>query len=489
LPVHDFGTEGKLNYMVMRYVQGGTLSNIMGKPIAYDRIVQIVGNVARALDYAHQQGVIHRDIKPSNILIDQHGEVLLTDFGIAKMMEGSSSTQLTAAGSILGTPAYMSPEQAQGQNIDGRSDIYSLGVVLYELLTGKPPYQAETPFAIVLKHINDPLPPPRSIKPDIPESFERIVLKAMAKDPNQRFETAGQMERSLQNALREIEGTMVVSDPPTIKAETIEATQLQQASQKPAASKSMSPLLIGGIIAIVLLCLLGVGGAVAFGFLNSSNEADVAETSLPSSNTNSNENGDINLDGLDQGILFEDDFSSDENGWYTGEDQDDLGYFEAGINDGIYRLYINSDTEDGNFGVVEPLDQYFDDFVYTVDAVYLEHNGDFTYGIFFRSDSEDNYYQFELDSDGFDVGLSTGGDWKDLVEYTESSAINPEGPNQLMVKAVGPSLSFYINDEEVATIEDDTLQEGSIGLVVGLFNADSEMYVEFDDLTVSEASE
>ena len=289
LPVHDFGTEGKLNYMVMRYVEGGTLSNLMGKSIPHERIVQIVGNVARALDYAHEQGVIHRDIKPSNILIDKHGEVLLTDFGIAKMVEGSSSTQLTAAGSILGTPAYMSPEQAQGQKIDGRSDIYSLGVVLYELLTGRPPYEAETPFAIVLKHINDPLPPPRSVKPDIPEPFERVVLKAMSKDPTQRFETASDMEQALQKALKESEGRMVVTDPPTVNAALMEDTQLHPIETQPKTGKSMSPFLIGGIIAVVLLCLFGVGGAVVFGFLSSSGEGDIAAADLPLSNIEGDE--------------------------------------------------------------------------------------------------------------------------------------------------------------------------------------------------------
>lgn len=489
LPVHDFGTEGKLNYMVMRYVQGGTLTNIMGKSIPHDRIVQIVGNVARALDYAHEQGVIHRDIKPSNILIDQHGEVLLTDFGIAKMVEGSSSTQLTAAGSILGTPAYMSPEQAQGQKIDRRSDIYSLGVVLYELLTGRPPYEAETPFAIVLKHINDPLPLPRSIKPDIPEPFERVVLKAMAKDPNQRFETAGQMERSLQNALKEVEGLMVVSDPPTIKAESMEATQLQPASQKPTASKSTSPLLIWGITAVVLLCLLGIGGAVVFGFLTSPGEEDIAEANLPLSNTDSDENSDIDFEELDEGILFEDDFSSNQNGWYTGEDEDELGYFEAGINDGIYRLYMNSDTDDGNFSLVELPDADVDDFILEMDVEYIEANDEFLYGVSFRSDFEDNYYLFEVDSDGFVVTLSTEDDWKQLVEYAESPAINRDGPNHIVVEAIGPSLTFFINDEEVASIEDDSLEHGAIGLTLDLFDKDSEVYIEFDNLIVYEVSQ
>ena len=214
LPVYDFGTQEGLTYMVMRYIKSGTLSNLMGQPLSNERIVRLVGDMARALDYAHKQGVVHRDIKPTNILIDRNGEALLTDFGIAKLMESSGATQLTGAGSVLGTPAYMSPEQAKGANVDGRSDVYSLGVVLYELLTGQQPYQAETPVAVVLKHVSEPLTPPRTINANVAEPLEQVVLKAMAKEPDQRYHTAGEMEQALQQALKEIEsGVRTVSVP------------------------------------------------------------------------------------------------------------------------------------------------------------------------------------------------------------------------------------------------------------------------------------
>ncbi|MEK7326925.1 MAG: serine/threonine-protein kinase, partial [Chloroflexota bacterium] len=141
--------------------------------------------LAEALGYAHDRGVIHRDMKPSNVLVDSRGGVFLTDFGIAKLMEGAA--HFTATGAITGTPAYMSPEQAQGDKIDLRSDIYSLGIVLYEMVTGRVPFEAETPLAVILKQLQAPLPPPSSLVPDISPEIERVLLKALSKNRDDRY--------------------------------------------------------------------------------------------------------------------------------------------------------------------------------------------------------------------------------------------------------------------------------------------------------------
>jgi serine/threonine-protein kinase len=135
--------------------------------------------LADALSYAHSHGIVHRDLKPANALIDSQGNVFLTDFGIAKLLE-SASPRLTQTDAIMGTPAYISPEQAQGHPVDQRSDIYSLGIILYEMVTGSVPFIAETPLAVLFKHISDPLPPPSLVKPDIPRTIEQVILKAMA---------------------------------------------------------------------------------------------------------------------------------------------------------------------------------------------------------------------------------------------------------------------------------------------------------------------
>jgi predicted Ser/Thr protein kinase len=201
LPVHDYGEQEGLTYLVMRYVEAGTLKDrLAAGQLDLPAIYRIMSQVGAALDYAHRLGVIHRDVKPTNVLIDSQGDAYLTDFGLARIME--SSEQLTATGVGVGTPAYMAPEQGQGLKIDHRSDIYSLGVMLYEMATGQVPYEAETPMAVVIKHITDPLPLPSSVKPDIPPRVERVILKAMAKDPDDRFQTVAEMVAALDAAVR-----------------------------------------------------------------------------------------------------------------------------------------------------------------------------------------------------------------------------------------------------------------------------------------------
>ncbi|MEK6574150.1 MAG: serine/threonine-protein kinase, partial [Chloroflexota bacterium] len=145
LPVHDFGESGGITYFVMRFLDTGTLKErIAAGSLSLAEVDRLFTQLADALGYAHQRGVVHRDIKPSNVLVDARGDVFLTDFGIAKLMEGAA--QFTATGAITGTPAYMSPEQARGEKLDQRSDIYSLGIVLYEMVTGRVPFEAETPL-------------------------------------------------------------------------------------------------------------------------------------------------------------------------------------------------------------------------------------------------------------------------------------------------------------------------------------------------------
>jgi serine/threonine protein kinase/tetratricopeptide (TPR) repeat protein len=215
LPVYDFGQEQQYSFITMRYIEGAqTLKAVMAGPLELSQVIDLIGQIAAALDYAHGQGVIHRDVKPSNVLMDGDW-ALLSDFGLAKMTE--STVDLTGTGVGVGTPAYMSPEQGQGEPVDHRTDIYALGIVLFEMLTGQIPHDAETPFGIILKRVADPLPLPRSINPNIPESIERIVLKALASEPDDRFASAGEMA----SALKAVSGEATVTTPdrPTLVIE------------------------------------------------------------------------------------------------------------------------------------------------------------------------------------------------------------------------------------------------------------------------------
>ncbi len=214
VPVHDYGEWDGIPYIVMRLMEGGSVDSLIAQgPIELEKVQQIVRQIATALDYAHTHDVLHRDLKPSNILLDKTGDAYITDFGIARLL--SSNEKLTATG-VVGTPAYMSPEQAQGLELDGRSDIYSLGVVIYEMLAGKRPFDAETPYSIAVMHVTHEPPPLRKWKPDVAPGVEAVVMKALAKDRNQRYRTATELAGQLDDAdLFALEATVPRSVPPT----------------------------------------------------------------------------------------------------------------------------------------------------------------------------------------------------------------------------------------------------------------------------------
>ena len=184
----------------MPLVNGGTLTETLKQgPLSLDAIERIVEQICEALDYAHSKGIIHRDIKPSNILMDERQNCLVADFGLARIVEGA--TVMTLAGTVMGTPAYMSPEQAAGAKLGPATDIYSVGIMLFEMLTGRVPYVAETPAAVMLGHLAAPLPPPRSINPALAPVIEAVVLKALARSPEERFTSARELHASLSEAI------------------------------------------------------------------------------------------------------------------------------------------------------------------------------------------------------------------------------------------------------------------------------------------------
>ena len=211
VPVYDFGEENGQPYLVMRYMQGGSLySKLRQGSLGLVESSRMITRLAGALDYVHLQGIIHRDLKPANILFDQFTNAHLSDFGIARLQE--ASVALTGDG-MIGTPAYMSPEQARGEtDIDGRSDIYALGAIIFEMLTGRQPYEATTPMGVAMKHVLDPAPLILSVRSDLPVPCEDLILHAMAKDREARYQTASEMAHELAR----IAASVADTPPPTI---------------------------------------------------------------------------------------------------------------------------------------------------------------------------------------------------------------------------------------------------------------------------------
>ncbi len=198
--IHDFDEQDGYTYIVMEYVDGGTLKDRLKKPLSVVEAADFVIQAAEGLDCAHRNGIIHRDVKPANMLLRKDGHLLLSDFGIAKILEGT--TNLTRVGTGIGTPQYMSPEQGMAsQSVDRRSDIYSLGIVFFHCLTGRVPFTADSPLTITVKHINEPLPIDMLIAANVPQPIIQVVQKMTAKQPHERYQSAEILIDALTNAL------------------------------------------------------------------------------------------------------------------------------------------------------------------------------------------------------------------------------------------------------------------------------------------------
>jgi eukaryotic-like serine/threonine-protein kinase len=198
VPVRDFGELNGFPFIVMRYFNTGTLADLVQQQgtLSLDVTVRLVSNIATALDYAHSRGIIHRDLKPHNVFVDKHGEPFLADFSITKIME----TTLQLTGGLAGTPVYMAPELAEPGTATPLSDIYALGVMLYQMLSGRAPFEADTPTGILAAHVTEPIPDVLVYRPDLPDAVRAVIERAMAKNPRDRYQSAGELATALRQA-------------------------------------------------------------------------------------------------------------------------------------------------------------------------------------------------------------------------------------------------------------------------------------------------
>lgn len=309
IPIYDFADHEGHPYLVMKYVEGETLKARLGQgPVPLADTLKVVGAVGSALAYAHKQGILHRDIKPSNVIITAEGHYYLSDFGLARIASAGEST--LSQDTMLGTPNYISPEQAKGvRDLDGRTDIYSFGVLLYEMVVGRVPFAGDTPFSVIHDHIYTPLPPPSAMNPNVPEPLERFLLKALAKEREDRFADASAMVAAFHQAVSgqlpgavthhaqmgssstsdtasmplppEPDVTTVKAPPaaPTVNAK--KAVAQAPASEKPKA-KGPNWLIIGGVVLVVACLALGALAIVGRGIrANQQQRTETAAASLP----------------------------------------------------------------------------------------------------------------------------------------------------------------------------------------------------------------
>jgi len=266
IQVYDFDHDDDVYYIVLEYVPGETLQdrlkalNAASRRLPLAVTIQLMATMCDAIAYAHQRGMIHRDLKPANVMLNRQGEPILMDFGVAKML---GESHFTATGTVIGTALYMSPEQARGERPDARTDIYSLGVMLFEMITGQPPFEGDSAVAVLMKHVNEPVPDARQLNADIPDELVVVIERALAKNPADRYQTAAQMAAALraveihrrapvQPHSSEVSNQAPIGQPPTPPASAV--------SPAPAAEKrNWLPWLAGALTAIILILALGIG--------------------------------------------------------------------------------------------------------------------------------------------------------------------------------------------------------------------------------------
>jgi tRNA A-37 threonylcarbamoyl transferase component Bud32/cytochrome c-type biogenesis protein CcmH/NrfG len=278
VPVYDYAEHDRRPYLVMKFIEGETLKARLGRtPLTADEIGRVVDSVGSALSYAHSQGILHRDIKPSNVLIAADGAMYLADFGLARIVDATEST--LSSDSIMGTPQYISPEQAMGtRELDEGTDIYSFGVMLYEMVVGQVPFNADTPFSIIHDHIYSPLPLPRAVNPLVPEPVERVLLKSLAKLRSDRYKSVAAMIQAFKQAWSAagipMQGSALTLSQTAMGAGASNAATGSGLGQSQAlvavatpAGKRASWMLMAGVV-VILLCLLFAASAFRRGRLS-----------------------------------------------------------------------------------------------------------------------------------------------------------------------------------------------------------------------------
>ena len=496
LPIIDFGQHGEYIYIAMRLVRGGTLAQrLRSGPLALEVALEMLRQMGSALAIAHEHGIVHRDLKPNNVLLDEYDNVYLADFGIAKMLD-AQKTQLTETHGVVGTPSYMAPEQWKAEAIDARTDVYSLGIMTYQMFTGSLPFMAETPFQMMHHHVNSPPPPLPSEFGHIPKAIEAVVQKAIAKAPDERFQSAQDFTTALANAAQgqwESHDTITEASSPTDDFVTISDTRyamddgateitdapvnvrtdaeatnatvmgtsetILPAEEARRTSALPIPLLIG--LPVVVLVIIGAILLMSGGGTSDDEEAVPTEiASIP----------------LLEAEIFET-FASNTLGWDRIEANRYLDEDEG-------RYHTLTLSGEGGSGIAIAQEMLpVADFRLEIDVEDMSETTDQrTYAVLFRLEDSANYYRYTITSDG-QVGILKHID--DVPTTLASTTINgwddSDATHSLQVEMVGADIVLYVDEQVVLRHSDTSLPDpGGVGLVAFREGA----HVAWDNLRV-----
>ena len=480
LPIYAYGEQDGLPYIVMPYMSGGTLAEYMEKrgPLSLQETQWYLEQLAEALDYAHEQGCIHCDVKPANILLDSEGYPMLSDFGIARLTRGESNpAEPKSRDALLGTPDYISPEQALGRSVDGRSDIYSLGITLFFVLTKRLPFRADSAIALALLHVHEPPPSLASIRADITPDVDAIMKKTLAKNPDDRFQSAGELSAAFASAISGGEGkqaftrnrhmhifceeedvsgdspVVVVADKPEVRVKPLWT-----------GSRNVVRLLLVAVVCAIIVSTLGLTMSYV------ARRASVTSTKPV-------------VTPLVKAIKTVPDRLASTNNWPSSStffyDRQQQSYYI------INKLPVG-------VALAPYYNHQFQDFRLTITVVEVQKSSEGTdyYGIVFRAASDQShYYLFEItpsDHAHYLFWRFDGGHWKHIKSGNISSLLTQSGKsNTLTVEARGNTFTFIVNGKAVdAPIADANalpLQSGQVGLYVenrGTEVAFSRLYID-----------
>ncbi len=483
LPIYAYGTQDGLPYIVMPYMAGGTLSEYVNKHgcLSLREAERYLEQIASALDYAHSRGFVHCDVKPANILLDDDGNAALSDFGIARALavdiengqretnNGASQSKqpeqseaadgspaLKSGGPLMGTPDYISPEQALGQPLDGRSDVYSLAITLFYLLAGHLPFKADTSVAVALLHVHQPPPSLSLVRADISPEIDKVIHKALAKQPEERYQSAGELSRAFSEAIRQSEELHHIDPtrPPSFlshQGKSIGSKPVMRVIPLHQRKFRLPQLVIAGIVilALVVGAVFAAGGIASHIDSRSSGRHDKAHANPVGNN----------------GLI---DNLTQSNDWPIGS-----GFFFAG---GQYHV---KNTSSRYAALALYANHFYTDFRLSVTTaeIHGSHDGADYYGVIFRSSSDlSQYYLFEVTSweDGQYQFLRYDGNkgWTNLAAGAIPSFSGEAGAsNTITIEAKGRTFLFLVNNQPVHSPFTDTAKStppssGQIGLYV-----------------------